>query len=236
MGSVDASDYTIVIPQHNEATLTVECVRSFRAAEQPSGRVLIVDDGSRPSELGMTQRALSSECILRQRHQGVSAAWNLGARTCASQYLVFLNNDVVSRGPWVEELLMPLRRGEVVMTGAGCRRETAVGRELLSQLRTACFLEGWCLALSAALLQQIGGFDESLRLYFSDTDVQLRLLESAGLDGDALRVVSGLPLSHTGHCSTRRVPNRQEVWMRDRERFVQKWTKRTAESQRRGER
>ncbi|REK26539.1 MAG: glycosyltransferase [Planctomycetota bacterium] len=219
-------DCTVVIPQHNEAHLTVECVRSLRRAEGMSCDVLIVDDGSDSSQVRIVQRELPGERVLTQLHRGVTVAWNHGARAASSRFLVFLNNDTLSRGPWIDDLLAPLRSGEAVMTGVCRRRERAVGPELLARLPAQQFLEGWCFAAAASDVERARGFDESLRLYFSDTDVQLRLLEEAGLGGEALQIARGLPLSHAGHCSTRMLPDRRKIWRRDRERFIEKWTAR----------
>jgi GT2 family glycosyltransferase len=205
--------------------LTEQCVESLRRWERVRWPIVVVDDGSPGGYAEQHAMAAQSgiEVVRHGVHQGVSAAWNTGARRSRTQWVVFLNNDVLVRGRWVERLTGPLRRGKAVVSGAARRRERGLDA---GRLRTCCasrwFLEGWCLAMRVALWRTLGGFDEGFRVYFGDTDLQMR----AQLFG-ALAAVEGLPLVHLGHRTAhdrRCLADRRECWRRDREWFLGKWT------------
>jgi GT2 family glycosyltransferase len=219
-------DATIIIPQYERAELTVECVRSLRAADTAPWPVIVVDDESTAAALTrllLGVAAVRDVTVVPQERRGVTAAWNVGADRAATPYLVFLNNDSVSEGEWVDELLRPLREGRGMVSGVRFRRECLLPRRVLERLPTRWFLEGWCFAMSQDDWFGAGGFDEELRLYFSDTDFQARIVEACGGDRGMLREVPGLAVRHLGRQTTRRLPERKEVWRRDREAFVAKW-------------
>ncbi len=101
------------------------------------------------------------------------------------------------------------RGGEVQVTGVSWREERGVGR----------VLEGWCLAVRREVLEELGGFDERLRVYFSDTEFQQRVRARWG-EGAVVRVEGdgaggGWPVRHLGHRTAhdaRLLPERGRVW------------------------
>jgi GT2 family glycosyltransferase len=222
------SDATIIVPQHNRPELTIACVQSLRAHERADWPVIVVDDGSCGDALNRTRAALSDAVILSQPHRGVTAAWNLGVRSVSTPFVVLLNNDVVATGPWVRQLLRPLLREEALLSGIELREERAVSPRVLSALGLRQFLAGWCFAFSARVFDAVGGFDERLRLYFSDTDFQARVIRDCGQENNRLIFQTGLPLRHAAHRSTRDLSDRHAIWLRDRAQFIGKWTGRRA--------
>ena len=226
MNSVEP-DATIIIPQYEQSDLTVVCVRSLRGADAIQWPVIVVDDGSSAAALATLfdqMVEVPHATVIPQRRQGVSVAWNRAAEVAATRFLVFLNNDTLTAGAWVDDLLRPLREQRAVVSGVRFRREQALPRYVLERLPTRTFLEGWCFAALRDDWSGVGGFDETFRLYFSDTDFQARIVRSRGGDSAVLARVAGLPVRHLGHQSTRRLPERRAIWQEDRERFVRKWT------------
>jgi GT2 family glycosyltransferase len=182
---------TIVIPQHGEAELTIACVRSLRRWESENWPIVIVDDGSGPADRERIERELPETLLQQQSHLGVTAAWNAGWRWVSTPYVIFLNNDVVARAGWVASLLQPLINGDVLACGTTWRTERGLPADVLARLPSTRFVEGWCFAASVAVLERLGGFDESLRLYFSDTDLQSRLMRVYGVDALGIVTASG---------------------------------------------
>lgn len=239
MSLVNRQRVTVIIPQHGRADLTLACVESFVEHHAEASRVLVVDDGSPADQWQQLRSGLLRldfaghrvELLRQSRRTGVTAAWNLGARAVVSEFVVFLNNDTVTAGDWLTPLLAPLLAGAVLLTGCGLRTERLLAGSWQQRL-SGKLLPGWVLGLRTATLQSLGGFDARMALYFSDTDLQLRLVERAGnLDvSDILRSVAELPLRHLGHRSTRGLRERSAQWQRDRNVFVRKWHRASHES------
>ena len=103
---------------------------------------------------------------------------------------------------------------------------SALPKSILRELPTEQFLQGWCVAVSRDDFCDLGGFDEAMSLYWSDTDFQARLLKSHGADHTKLAAVSQLPLRHQSHQTTRHLSDRRRIWRDNRETFIRKWASR----------
>ena len=219
---LQADSATIIIPQRGRSDLTIAALRGIRELH-PQTPMIVIDDGSPPQELRRVQSArIAGVEIIAQPPRGVTHAWNAGARAAIAagrdgfeHSFVFLNNDVESLAPWLDELLAPLNNGRL-LSGVRLRHEAELGGQFV-------FLEGWCLACRATDWQVLDGFDDRMTLYFSDTDFQLRLLQDSGLSAEAAwGVCPNLPLQHYGAETSSVTPDRLARWEADRAVFLAK--------------
>lgn len=213
---------TVIIAQRGLSDLTIACVRTLQAWNDPDTDIVVVDDGSLPADSEWL-RAIESKSvrILTRMAEGLTAAWNAGAAVATGESLVFLNNDVVTRGPWLEELRSAL--ASVVVAGIERRVERKLPEATLSRLPSRVFAAGWCFALRRRDFEAAGGFDERLRLYYSDTDLQARLLARAGRGEDGIEVTRSAPLVHRRHATTSLDPRRRDLRRADRRTFIGLW-------------
>ena len=99
---------SIVIPVHNRASLTRQCLNVLLA--QPASaavkrEVIVVDDGS----TDLTGRLLAGygdriRVITHTKGRGFAEACQAGAAVASGEYLVLLNNDTVPRADWLSAL------------------------------------------------------------------------------------------------------------------------------------
>lgn len=214
---------SVIIPQFGQSELTVACVSSL-VKYHPRIEVIIVDDGSPVVDvLNLQRQGFPQISIMRcSKNQGVTAAWNLGASVAQGDHLIFLNNDTYIKGPWCDRLLAPLvSRSDPQMVGVEFRREKFLPAALKGDKDCQQLLAGWCFAVSRELFEQIGRFDERLRMYFSDTDFQLRVVHEFG--SQALHAVPDLPVTHAQHQTTRCLSSRKRQWRHDQAVFAAKW-------------
>lgn len=206
-----SEEISVVVPQRGQVALTVACVHGLRRWEAAAVEIVIVDDGSPEQDREASRELEYLGCRMVWRMPtGVTASWNAGWRAARGGVVVFLNNDVVVDGPFLEQLVQPLKQAHV--TGVRWRSEHGVGR----------LLEGWCFALRRETLVALGGFDERMRVYFSDTELQRRIIGKWGPDG--VQVPAGTwPVTHLGHRTAHNPAWREErrqVWRDDRRAFV----------------
>ncbi len=224
MKAVSATDVTIVIPQYNHAELTCACIRSLQNHETKRWPIIVVDDGSTPeSRQDVVSMPFLGTRIIEQSHQGVSAAWNRGAKEAGSRYLVFLNNDVLFHGAVIERLIGPLTNEGARISGVATRRESDLPPTIMKTIVTNSFLQGWCFAMSAETFRSLEGFVETLSVYWSDTDFQIRLRCKFGVRRNLISCVADLPLHHLKHQTAHSLRHHRDLWRKDRETFMAKW-------------
>jgi GT2 family glycosyltransferase len=145
----ERAELTIVIPTLDATAPRVRaCLAAIAANTAVPHQVVLVDNGSPP--------------------QGFSAPVNAGLRAADTAYAVVMNDDVEPLEGWWEPLRAALDDGAAVVfpqTIEGGMRED---------------FAAWCFALAAPTLLEMSHapgefFDPSLRVWFQDTDLLLRL-------------------------------------------------------------
>ncbi|MFC9896579.1 mycofactocin biosynthesis glycosyltransferase MftF [Nocardia sp. NPDC127579] len=199
-------DVTVIVPLYNNAAGLERLLAALRGHN-----VIVVDDGSdQPVQIPRNRGTRCRVTVLRHdRRQGPAAARNAGLRAATTDFVAFLDSDVVPRSGWLEVMLghfsdpgvalvaprivaldpesTTLARYEHTRSSLDLgRRESAVhSRGLVSYVPSAALL-----VRRRALLAE-GGFDESMQVA-EDVDVCWRLEKS----GWRLRYE---PAAHVAH-------------------------------------
>ena len=99
---------SIVIPVHNKATITRQCLDSLlaEADDEISRQLVIVDDGSTDGTPSLL--ATYGDRIHVIRHataQGFAGACNAGLAAAAGEFVILLNNDTIPTSGWLPALV-----------------------------------------------------------------------------------------------------------------------------------
>ncbi len=97
---------SIVIPVHNKAALTRQCLDSiFEARPDAPFEVLVVDDASHDSTPSMLEAyGEDVTTVALERNSGFATACNSGAEAARGDWLLFLNNDTIAQPGWLDAL------------------------------------------------------------------------------------------------------------------------------------
>jgi len=204
----------------------------------------VVDNGSSDGTQAYFQSLTLPTPLRYQRNDdnaGLIRALNQGARLATGDVLCFLHNDTELREPaWLERLTAALDDGRVGLAGLyGVRRLRRDGRyvgrtivhcleggpALSAPMVEVAAVDGVCLCLRRALLQELGGFDEGYGFFHGyDRDLSFAVRERG------LRcVVVDAPFVHRGGGTrtAERAPvsASQDLEQRRRAlaRFAEKW-------------
>lgn len=221
----DYRDVTVIIPQHGYWEQTVACCSSLWRHHGDELSIVVVDDGSPAKDREISKRFLQDKvCWIEQAHSGITAAWNMGIRRCHSRFIVLLNNDAITLSPWLDWGCGYLRSNPCGLVGAAVRHEQMLTEVNCSgQTPDVRLLEGWCLCFERITFEQVGEFDEAMRLYWSDTDWQMRWKKEFGNSSDDFGLIPAGSLRHVGHVSTQQLERRSMRWQEDRTMFLKKW-------------
>lgn len=168
--------------------------------------VIVIDQGSDPPLQWSVAGIRLGENI------GYNRANNLGLQAAKTDAVLFLNNDVVKTGPWLDDVRKSVRPGVLVGT------ELNPGLHAAVDGRAVPYLSGWCLAGMRSDLLALGGWDEGFEepAYYGDNDLCARA-RAAGM-----RLVHvPLALSHLGNYTSRRI-DVTGVTARNRTRYEQR--------------
>ncbi|HNY30897.1 MAG TPA: glycosyltransferase [Fibrobacteria bacterium] len=105
---------SVVIPVHNGADLTRNCLTSiFSTPSRHSAQIVVVDDASTDGTNAYLRGLRDSGRILLVEHAanlGFAASCNDGAHATTGDVLVFLNNDTIVQAGWLDALVDELVR------------------------------------------------------------------------------------------------------------------------------
>lgn len=185
-------DVTVVIPVRDNPIGLQRLVGSLRGL-----RVVIVDDGSATPVV--TDDFAGMHCdvqvIRHDRSRGPAAARNTGAAACSTDFVAFLDSDVVPRRGWLEALLGHFCDPAVALVAPRIvglhkadnliARYEAVRSSLDLGQREApvvpygpvSYVPSAAIICRRRVLDEVGGFDESMRCG-EDVDLCWRFVES----------------------------------------------------------
>jgi HAD superfamily hydrolase (TIGR01662 family) len=177
---------TVVIPTIGRPSLGVLLAQLVSGdasdhSHRHSQAIVVVDDRPAPSE---PLRVSAGVRVLRSGGHGPAAARNVGWRAVDTEWVAFLDDDVVPGPQWAEQLTRDLQEVEPDVGASQGRIEVP----LPNDRRPTDFERGtaglasarWItadMAYRRAALQRVGGFDERFpRAYREDADLALRVI------------------------------------------------------------
>lgn len=212
----------IVIVIWNGIEHTLQCLASFRADRYPNRQILIVDNGSTDDSAALIRAGFPEAAILQTgKNLGFTGGNNAGIRHVlenGADYVYLLNNDTVVEPDALEQLveaaeanpqagllapvihdLDPPRAIWFAGSAVDLRRGTAWHDNARQPARDELpyevpWVTGCAMLIRAALLRQLGGFDDRYFLSWEDVDLSLRVRNA----GQRLLVVPRARIYHKG--------------------------------------
>jgi N-acetylglucosaminyl-diphospho-decaprenol L-rhamnosyltransferase len=199
------------------ATLTTAAERLLQARGMETALVVVDNASSTPSV--PVSSAPSLAVVRLDENIGFAPAANIGARSAPSDLLLFLNPDTALEADALTPLVDQFRDAATAVAGPLLVADD--GRAILSErpfhslrreLRTQLLpvggrppfgrneyetgsgrcLTGACLMVDRRFFESVGGFDESIRMYFEDVELCWR----AHAAGRAVRFVTAARCTH----------------------------------------
>ncbi|MEZ4744509.1 MAG: glycosyltransferase [Calditrichia bacterium] len=238
---------SIVILTYNQLDKTKPCLASVAKFTRKPYEVIVVDNASTdgtPKFLRNWQRKIKHHKImLNTENKGFAGGNNQGIRLATGEYIVLLNNDTIVTEGWLERLLRPFQNDESVgLVGpmsnyvAGAQLERGVSYQTDVELQNFASnyaklfdgkvqyvhrLVGFCLAISRAVVKEIGVLD--LRFgkgNYEDDDYSLRASQA----GFKLAIARDVFIHHHGNSSFKANNiNYLKSLEENRQIFLDKW-------------
>jgi N-acetylglucosaminyl-diphospho-decaprenol L-rhamnosyltransferase len=93
---------SVILVQYNNGRLTVDAIRSLRKHHPGEVEIIVVDNASTDDSLAIVRDAVDGVTVLENKvNAGFGAANNRAASLARGDLLCFLNNDTVTRSPFL---------------------------------------------------------------------------------------------------------------------------------------
>jgi len=195
------AECSIIIPVHNKAALTHQCLDSvFEHRPEAPFEVIVVDDAS----TDVTQEMLASygegvRSVRLERNAGFATACNTGAKAAKGDRLLFLNNDTIAIDGWLDalihysdehpeasvvgsKLLFPdgtIQHAGVAFTFSGdplhIYARCSADHPAVNKSRRFQAVTAACLLIGRDTFLEVDGFDTAFHNDLEDVDLCLRL-------------------------------------------------------------
>jgi GT2 family glycosyltransferase len=188
---------SLVVPARNAGRTLPRTLQALAALEPPAHEIVLVDNGSwddTPRHLAAFAAAAprSKVLVLAETRPGASLARNTGAWAATGDVIAFTDADCCPHADWLARLSVPLAdasigavAGRLASTPPRGVIETFSSLFTLQAPALAARHTRWTpwtggfptanLAVRRELLQRLGGFDESIRIYGEDYDLCARI-------------------------------------------------------------
>jgi GT2 family glycosyltransferase/tetratricopeptide (TPR) repeat protein len=210
---------SVVVPVWNAWDQTQACLESLRPTLGVQDQVIVVDNGSTDVTAARLKLFSWAEVVTNDANLGLAEAYNLGAGLAQHGLIVFLHNDTVLTGHWLDTLLAPFEDPAVGAVGPRSNfcsgPQAADGASYLEgdthamrqfardwerahrgDVSEAELLGSFCLAVRRTALDEVMGFDEDELVGGIEEDDLCRRLTAKSWQ---LRVANGSFVHHAGH-------------------------------------
>ena len=200
----DAFLVSVITPAYNHASFIGDTLASVFAQRYPHIEVVVVDDGSTDDTVAQMAEFRDRVIYHRQANRGMAAARNQGIALARGQLISFLDDDDLWEPDYLATVVpLFVANPDVAAVYTGFKSLDAAGQalpqggtrvvapeRLYDALVDGGFFPACCLTVRKAVLEEIGGLDETLRGN-DDWDLLLRLARD--------RRVIGLPAPQAIH-------------------------------------
>ncbi|WP_404420857.1 glycosyltransferase [Nibricoccus sp. IMCC34717] len=194
-------DVSVIIPIHNQLGITLDCLASIIGSKcRATYEVIVVDDSSSVETFWHLKQIENLKVIRNFSNLGFVLGCNRGAKEAKGMYVVFLNNDTLVPGGWLDTLIRTFATfprvglvgpmlvypdGTLQEAGGICWRDGSAwnfGRNDDPEkpeygfARETDYISGACIMLPRELWEKLDGFDPIYApAYYEDTDLAFRV-------------------------------------------------------------
>lgn len=216
---------SIVMPVYNNWGFTRNCILYFDKIIGQKIDFIITDNGS------TDETKTTTKCRIRNKeNRGFGYASNQAYKATNSEYVLFLNNDIMfktSSYEWIDKFIEQAEEDCLIgPTGGYIDQGFNFKYETNDVTKPINYMSGWCLLGSRKTFDKLivpgneGPFDaKTFFCYFEDTDLGFRALKKK-----MKFKLYDVPIVHIGKQTSKNI-NTSALYIDSKQKFVNKWGK-----------
>lgn len=226
---------SLVVLAWDNLPLTQACVASLRTTTDVSYELIIVDNGSAP-EAAAWARDNADVAVLHEENLGFARGMNAGLQAASGEVVAFVNNDTVWPEGWAGPLLehfadpaAPIGIVAPAVTAAGnpVTVRDAPGDEVLTLDPFSALPSGVAYLMRTAVVRELGGWSER---YDTAMGEDLDLCFTCWANGLDVVLDTRVLVHHELHATLEdKLPERDALFRRNLDRFLETWTTTTGD-------
>jgi GT2 family glycosyltransferase len=185
---------SVIIVTLNGLDYLKKCLPPLQMQTYPKDKfeVIVVDNGSSDGTIQYLKRDYPNIVVIEnENNEGFAKPNNQAAKVAKGKFLALLNNDMVVKENWIEELLATqTRTGAECVAGMILNRDQSIDysegkidcygygyhfHERVAEEKEVFYACGGSLLINRDIYLAVGGLDEDFYLYYEDTDLCWRL-------------------------------------------------------------
>jgi len=168
---------SIVILTHNRLDMTKDCLESIQRSTK-NYELIIVDNASTDGTVDFIKNQYFDAKVIRNTENvGIPKARNQGIVAARSDFIVLMDNDVIVRDGWMEELLDYMNKDNdiVGIEAWQINKDFEACHKCSNHSERFDYLGGACCIYRKAVFERIGLLDEGFSpAYYEDVDICIR--------------------------------------------------------------
>ena len=213
------SKVSIIIPCYNAEKTISKCLKSIFNSisnfnDLYSFEIIVINDGSNDQTLSIVKEFDEIKIINHNKNLGLSSARNAGIKATDSEYIIFIDSDIILSANWVTDMITTMNKDNNIIGIIGNLESSA--KENISVLDKYLFgkyrgmkvinidqpLDYRSFVFSntiikRSILNTVGVFDDSLKNYGGeDTELAIRIHKKAPYSMRKLITVTGYHITH----------------------------------------
>ena len=222
-------DLSVIVLAWDQLDYTKRCVDSIRSGTDVTYELIIVDNGSAEEAAAFAGDA-ADLVILNDENRGFAVGMNQGLHAASGRHVAFVNNDTEVPDGWSSLLLSTfddMPRAAIVLpavTAAGnpfaVRSEPGADRIVVPPFRH--LPSGVVYVMDRSVALEIGGWDERYEVASRE---DLDLMFTTWINDLDVVLDERVLVEHASNVTAKaQLPDRNEIWRRNGQVFVDKWT------------